>query len=136
MRRYGGPVRKVREFFFVRKLFDWWFKMNGSPPPDVVEIDNPLAGLVEWCASQNEDYLEIGFGVRIEQLDNPGWSLSIDLKYTNLLDRELIEKKIDRTDLDWIVARKQRRDGTVFYESFGGLGNLEEMLSLFLKWAR
>jgi hypothetical protein len=90
-----------------------------------------IARLQEWYARQCDGSWEEDYGVTISTLDNPGWSLKVDLRNTNLERREMIDIKVDRSEDDWIVAR---RSGEVF-EAFGGPNNLKEMLRTFLKWA-
>lgn len=41
---------------------------------------DPLKGLQDWYCSQCNGDWEHGYGVSIETLDNPGWSLKIELK--------------------------------------------------------
>lgn len=69
-------------------------------------------------------------GVKIDTLDNPGWSMKIDLKGTLSQGRVFEEFRIERSDRDWVVAR---RSGEIF-EAFGGPMNLSEMIEIFLDW--
>ncbi|TCQ16656.1 immunity protein 53 of polymorphic toxin system [Rhizobium sp. PP-CC-3G-465] len=69
-------------------------------------------------------------GIIIDTLDNPGWSLKIDLEGTELCDRQFSEIELNRSERDWLTARKS---GNCF-EAFGGPMNLEEMLRAFLAW--
>jgi len=87
--------------------------------------------LEDWFTSQCNDDWEHQYGITIATLDNPGWSLKIDLTGTALQDMPLDEIKRDRSDSDWIVAR---RNGRIF-EAFGGHHNLGELISTFLEWA-
>lgn len=54
-----------------------------------------LKWLEDWYQSNCDDDWEHGFGVTIESLDNPGWSLTADLgfdfDYPDNLDWNLIE---------------------------------------------
>ena len=46
-----------------------------------------LQQLQKWYSSQcNQDW-EHSFGVKIDTLDNPGWTLEIDFRETNLAER-------------------------------------------------
>jgi hypothetical protein len=89
-----------------------------------------IIGLQKWYNRQCSNDWEHQYGVSISTLDNPGWLLKIDLIHTNLEDIDFIEHKIDRSDRDWILAR---RNGSTF-EAFGGGGNLKEMIEIFLNW--
>jgi hypothetical protein len=87
--------------------------------------------LAAWYERQCVDEWHEDHGVKIDTLDNPGWSLKVDLEGTALEDRPYDDVKIERSENDWIVAR---RYGSVF-EAFGGPRNLDEMINIFVQWA-
>jgi hypothetical protein len=87
--------------------------------------------LCAWYEAQCVNDWQEEFGIKIDTIDNPGWSLKIDLHKTNLLEKNFDELKIDKSDLDWILARKKNS----VFEAFGGPQNLEEMIGVFLAWA-
>lgn len=87
--------------------------------------------LCRWYQQQCNDRWEHTYGIKIDTLDDPGWSLKIDLAETSLLDRAFREIKIDRSEQDWIRAR---RNGDVF-EAHGGPNNLDDLIGHFLSWA-
>jgi hypothetical protein len=100
-------------------------------------ITDPLQELQRWYRSHcNEDW-EHRFGVRIDTLDNPGWSLVVDLEGTDLQDRSFHEIKVGVSadshpeSEDWIVCKV---DGRKFV-AHGGPFKLEEMIAIFLAWA-
>jgi hypothetical protein len=87
--------------------------------------------LQQWYAAHCNGLWEHTYGVDIGTLDNPGWSVKIALIGTDLESRAMA--RIERLDgEDWIVCH--RTDG--YFEAAGGAGNLEEILSVFLSWAR
>jgi len=92
-----------------------------------------LQQLQEWyLANCNGDW-EHTYGVTIETLDNPGWALTVDLEDTRLMDAPFEKVHIQRDDEDdWIICRK---DGFKF-RCDGGPHNLEEIVNVFLNWAR
>jgi hypothetical protein len=47
---------------------------------------DPLIFLQDWYASQCDGDWEHGYGVHIGTLDNPGWTLTVDLTYTDWED--------------------------------------------------
>lgn len=94
-------------------------------------MDSTLKRLQRWYEEQTDGDWEHQYGVIIETLDNPGWSLRIDLMDTSLHGRAFKDVVVERTDSDWIHARIQ---GAVF-EAHGGPANLEELVLLFLDWA-
>jgi hypothetical protein len=49
--------------------------------------DNNLTWLMQWYLDECNDDWEHSYGVKIDTLDNPGWTLKIDLRETDLLGR-------------------------------------------------
>ncbi len=92
---------------------------------------NKVARLSAWYAAQCNDEWHEDNGIEINTLDNPGWVLKVDLGGTSLEKTVYQEVKIDRSEEDWVVAR---RSGITF-EAFGGANNLEEIIEIFLNWA-
>ncbi|WP_217439521.1 immunity 53 family protein [Myxococcus sp. CA056] len=89
-----------------------------------------LRALEAWLANHSNGEWEHQYGVRIENLDNPGWSIHIDLIQTELSGVVFEEVTIDRTDEDWVRCRV-RAD---VFEGFGGASNLREILGIFQTW--
>ncbi len=50
-----------------------------------------LTWLTRWYSAQCNGDWEHSFGVRIDTLDNPGWTLKIDLADTPLRDRPFVD---------------------------------------------
>ena len=92
-----------------------------------------LQQLQKWYSSQcNQDW-EHSFGVKIDTLDNPGWTLEIDLRETNLAERafEAFSRGNSEDDADWISCKVE----TEKFIGAGGANNLTELLRIFLSWA-
>lgn len=86
--------------------------------------------LQSWYSKQCNGEWEHSYGVRIGTLDNPGWSVEIDLAGTSLADRPL--EKIQRdSGTDWILCELYADQ----FRGFGGPSNLGEILDIFLSWA-
>jgi Immunity protein 53 len=90
-----------------------------------------ISKLCHWYAAHCVNEWHEEFGIKIETLDNPGWSLKIDIENTTLSERDLVEVKQENSDTDWLIAR---RNGQTF-EAFGGPMNLDDMIEIFLNWA-
>ena len=90
-----------------------------------------ISKLCDWYQVQCVNEWQEEYGVSISTLDNPGWSLKIDILKTNLIDKGFVEIKREVSESDWFVARK---NGAVF-EAFGGTANLDQMIGVFLDWA-
>ena len=90
-----------------------------------------VSRLCLWYKRQCVDEWHEDRGVAIDTLDNPGWSMKIDLRGTALQEKVFHDVKIERSDLDWIVVRRN----AALFEAFGGPRNLNEMIESFLSWA-
>ena len=86
--------------------------------------------LGRWYASQCNGEWEHLRRTHRDTLDNPGWSVQIDLSDTRRRGGVLEKKKIDRTETDWVLcwAAKQQ-----FCIACGPL-NLSEAAETFVQW--
>jgi hypothetical protein len=89
-----------------------------------------LAWMENWYSSQCDGAWEHDCGIEIGTLDNPGWSLKVDLAGTPKESAPPSETKIERSETDWI--HYYVREGR--FEAFGGAKNLQEMLGVFQDW--
>lgn len=95
------------------------------------EAENVLQWLQAWYSAQcNEDW-EHEWGVKIETLDNPGWSVRIDLEDTSLEGYDFPRQDLNRSKNDWVMARTC----DMTFDAACGPGNLTEVLVLFRRWA-
>ena len=86
----------------------------------------------QWYKAQCNRKWEHCCGVSIATLDNPGWSLEIDLADTLLQHKMFTEVKRDYEQAtEWITCFL--RDGK--FQGACGPEKLEEMLEIFLDWA-
>lgn len=91
-----------------------------------------LKQLQNWYASICNDDWEHTYGIKIENIDNPGWMLTIDLEDTWYANEEFEEIKTQRKEEnDWLICKKEN----LKFKAFGGPHNLEEIIEIFLKWA-
>jgi hypothetical protein len=65
---------------------------------------NALKRIQSWYKNQCDGDWEHSYGVRIETLDNPGWSLTIDLLDTSLEGVEL-EISNEISEFDWFHVK-------------------------------
>lgn len=91
---------------------------------------NNIEQLQAWYGNHCDGDWEHQYGISIENLDNPGWSFKVELNKTNLEHKVFSNLKFDRSETDWVVARKC--DGV--FECYGGVNNLNEMIGIFLEW--
>lgn len=99
-----------------------------------------LDWLARWYLSQCNDDWEHTYGVKIDTLDNPGWTLKIDLFETELdgLAFEKVSVGECAQDLEqwrrlgsWWAAEVK---GAVFHIDCGPL-DLSNAVGIFRKWA-
>ena len=92
---------------------------------------SPIQELQKWYRSQCDGVWEHQFGIKIEALDNPGWSVHIGLGGTSLSRASFPPMKSLVDKRDWIHCEvvDQR------FEGHGGPLMLEEIIRTFLSWA-
>lgn len=92
-----------------------------------------LQHLANWYRAQCDGEWEHAFGIKLDTLDNPGWSIRINLQDTRLHHKPFVPVSIDNEsdDDDWLSCRVE--DG----EFHGSCGpeHLERMIHVFLDWA-
>ncbi|MED1785455.1 immunity 53 family protein [Brevibacillus fortis] len=92
--------------------------------------------LIKWLenyySSNCDGDWEHGYGITICTIDNPGWSIKVNLRETPLENKRPFQKYVvERTENDWVHCRL--KDGC--FEAFGGPKNLNEILEFFKQWA-
>ena len=101
--------------------------------------DENLNWLMQWYLAECNDDWEHSYGVKVDTLDNPGWTLKIDLRETDLLGRSFkrVEQGEPASDLEewrrlgsWLVADV---NGDVFDVACGPL-DLPAAIQVFRDW--
>src|SRR4051794_11163370 len=99
-----------------------------------------LSKLEKWYRSQCNGEWEHSGGIKIDTLDNPGWSLEVSLKGTSLEGFEFKERSYgihgigesaETSGEDWVTCKVEQN----VFKGFGGPFKLEEILGTFLDWA-
>ena len=90
-----------------------------------------LAELQRWYEDQCDGQWEHAFGVRIETLDNPGWSVEIDLADTRLAGRAFPAIREMAPAHEWLVCEVLEKK----FRGAGGPPMLRRILREFLDWA-
>jgi len=86
-----------------------------------------IAWLQQWYIAQCDDEWEHEYGIKIETMDNPGWLIKIDLKYTNMEDVRIKTSTTNSSHDDWYTIE-------IVDSVFTGLSsfnNLEILLKKF-----
>jgi hypothetical protein len=105
----------------------------------MAETDH-IAWLMNWYRSQCNGDWEHRHGVVIETLDNPGWSLIVDLERTPLDGRPfnpVFENVAESQapfepagDGRWMVAKVEGNK----FKAYGGSGDLFRLVGTFRSW--
>ncbi len=91
-----------------------------------------ITWLQDWYGAQCDDDWEHQYGVRIDTLDNPGWTVRIDLAGTVLEDASFpTVDEAHRSEDDWIYCGVSESR----FQGAGGAHNLLEILWVFRSWA-
>ena len=95
-------------------------------------MSDELAWLMDWYTSQCDGDWEHSYGVAIETLDNPGWSLKVDLKDTDLEGKPFakLEHELE-SDVSWWVCRVEDDQ----FQASCGPRDLAQVISVFRAWA-
>jgi hypothetical protein len=98
---------------------------------------NALQSIQQWYRSQCNGDWEHSYGIKIDNIDNPGWAVKIDLRDTELEQADFDQVSYgggDQSDVsgdDWLMCHRTAHE----FEGCGGPTKLEEILCIFLKWA-
>ncbi|MEL7545837.1 MAG: immunity 53 family protein [Pseudomonadota bacterium] len=91
-----------------------------------------LLRIQDWYASQCNGDWEHTYGISIDNVDNPGWSLAIDLADTELEGEEFKKLTIQRQDNDdWVHCWVEDKR----FVGHCGPNNLQELITVFVDWA-
>ncbi|MCJ1908989.1 immunity 53 family protein [Planococcus ruber] len=96
-----------------------------------------LEWIQQWYCQQCDGDWEHLYGIRIETLDNPAWSVMISLEATELESKRFESVDINRSNIDWVHCKTgyiQERPGLQFL-GYGGPMNLTEILKTFKLYA-
>ena len=89
-----------------------------------------LTLLSEWYGRQCDGHWEHQAGVVIETLDNPGWSVKIDLIGTTAESKDFEPIKVDEGDSNWMRCAKEGN----FFTAFGDPSKLSSILEVFFRF--
>jgi len=92
--------------------------------------DNNMLWLQKWYYKNcNQDW-EHDRIVQIGTIDNPGWSVTIQIYDTDLENREFQNINYERTEDDWVFCEVKKAK----FEGRCGPINLLEILQIFRNW--
>lgn len=88
---------------------------------------NVIGRIQDWYAAQCNGDWEHQYGIAIDTLDNPGWSVSIDLVGSNLESAAMKPYRHDNGADDWVFC--ELRDGK--FTGNGDPAKLSVILEVF-----
>ena len=92
--------------------------------------DDTLSWLENYFSNLCDGDWEHGVGIHITTLDNPGWSVDINLEDTLLEDVPFAIIDIEQDDDHWIYCRVRDK----FFQGRGGKHDLKNILDIFKTW--
>lgn len=95
-----------------------------------MNTEEAVVWLQNWYANQCNGLWEQSKRIQISTIDNPGWSISINLKDTYLEGKTLDTKKQENSDTDWFYYWIKDNK----FEAAGGSRNLLDMIKIFRRW--
>lgn len=91
---------------------------------------NLLVWLQNWYKNQCDGDWEHQYGVTIDTIDNPGWSVVIDLEGTELINKKFDNIQYDFGASNWIICQVVKNR----FEGAGDPNRLEEIITYFKNW--
>ena len=92
-----------------------------------------LTRLRNWYACQCDGDWEHSYGIKFDTLDNPGWTLEVDIADTELEERPFVAVHRGDSEEDGSWMHCNVAGGK--FQATGGVPDLPEMLERFLEWA-
>jgi hypothetical protein len=131
--RVGSHLSTEQRSATDKHVSKWIATALPQPPPRFHGDANAstLTWLQAWYQFHANDDWREEYGVKIETLANPGWSLRIDLVETYLETKPFSEIHEDRGEEDWMFCRVT--DCT--FEASGDPSKLQKMIEVFRSWA-
>ncbi len=88
---------------------------------------NIFEWLSKWYLSQCDGEWEHEYGISIYTVDNPGWSVEIDLAYTELEELQVPWDLVEVSEHDWYGIKVENK-------KFTGAGDPTKLLLLIYKF--
>jgi len=91
-------------------------------------MSDVLTKIQNWYQSQCDGLWEHGHGLTIGTLDNPGWSVEVELKDTPWEKSVWEDLVFERSPNDWVNCKKKGSE----FKGYGDVNKLEFILNHFL----
>jgi hypothetical protein len=83
--------------------------------------------LQKWYVERCNGAWEHEYGIKIETLDNPGWTVTIDLSYTHVEDLEIPYSLNEVAEDQWIGYSVEKKK----FVGASGPAQLNELIGIF-----
>lgn len=90
-----------------------------------------LHWLIRWYDSQCNGDWEYCYGIGIDTLSNPGWSVSIGIQETDLEDKIFEKIDLKQSKNDWFICEVKNK----MFQAHCGTYNLIDVLKIFRDWS-
>jgi hypothetical protein len=106
-------------------------------------MTDELSWLQQWYLVHCDGEWEHAFGVSIDTIDNPGWSVTICVEGTELASALFEPVKKAVSENNWVHCHvTERKEGALTrslpnfrpFEGFGGALNLSDIIGIFRTW--
>ena len=121
---FGGPENLTD----ILQIFSLWSETPRVSMKQLISQD--LEYLQRWYIDQCNGDWEHEYGIKIDTIDNPGWSLVIDLFDTSLEDKFFNRVRRDITENNWVHCWVSDSK----FQGAGGPLNLVDLIRIFVKW--
>jgi hypothetical protein len=71
-------------------------------------MSDPVEKLEEWYKARCNGTWEHSWGIKIDTLDNPGWTVTIDLADTEWQSAHWSEWRVEKGEDDWVRCWKDK----------------------------
>lgn len=90
-----------------------------------------LEWLQKWYLSQADGEWEHEHGIKIDTLDNPGWSVTLSLAGTILDSKKFERVEVDKGDVDWYFCWIENNE----FQATSSPQHLISVLETFKEWS-
>lgn len=94
--------------------------------------DSNFIWLLKWYRDHCNGDWEHGSGIHIGTIDNPGWSITINLEGTELENKFFQEINEEQSENDWYICFIKSNK----FEGRCGTTNLPKVLKIFREWTK
>lgn len=89
---------------------------------------NNIDRLQKWYLSNCNGDWEHQYGIKVETIDNPGWSVKVELLETKLQEKKIKTIDKERSEYDWLYCVIE----DYILKGYCGPENLNELLEIIL----